>query len=178
MKITPLDIQQQEFRQIWRGYDVNEVRAFLDLVRGAVEEVVRENAALQTTVAERESELAEHRERERVLRETLVTAQRVCEDLKSAAKKEAEIVIGQAELQAERLVHNAQTRLARVLDDIREMKRQRVMCEEELRGVLATHGKLLDVMAAAQGDEIPIEENVAALPARPIGAKPTAVRGN
>jgi cell division initiation protein len=178
MKITPLDIQQQEFRQAWRGYDASEVRAFLEVVRGAVEEVVRENATLQTAIAAREAELAEHRERERVLRETLVTAQRVCEDLKSAAKKEAEIVIGQAELQAERLVHNAQTRLARVLDDIREMKRQRLMVEEELRGVLASHGRLLDATASAQKDEIPIEENVAAMPARSVGGKPGVVRGN
>ena len=101
MKITPLDIQQQEFKRSFFGHEPREVRNFLDLCSDTVETLVRENAALRDEVAKREGEMARYREREQILQDTLLTAQRMSEDMKANAHKEAEIMLAQAELEGE-----------------------------------------------------------------------------
>jgi cell division initiation protein len=146
MKLTPLDIQQQRFRSVFWGYDPKEVDAFLDVVANELEELIRGNNGLRDELQRREVELQQHRERERNLKETMMTATRITEDIKQNARKEAEIVIAQAENQAEQIIQNAHTRLARVIEELDELKRQKSQFEETLRSVIQTHAKLLDSM--------------------------------
>jgi cell division initiation protein len=93
MKITPLDIRQKRFESAFRGFSAREVEAFLELLAGEFEELVKENIALKEELRRTQSRLEVHAERERTLQETMVTAQRISEDIKEAAKKEAEIRI-------------------------------------------------------------------------------------
>ncbi|MCB9654346.1 MAG: DivIVA domain-containing protein [Deltaproteobacteria bacterium] len=151
MKLTPLDIQQQQFRTAFWGFDVKEVDAFLDVLANDVEELIRENRSLRDDLRRRDVELHEHRERERTLKETMVTATRITEDIKQNARKEAEIVIAQAESQAEQIIQNAHTRLVRVMEDIEELRRQKAQFEIGLRSTIATHTKLLDALAEREG---------------------------
>ncbi|MBK8014564.1 MAG: DivIVA domain-containing protein [Deltaproteobacteria bacterium] len=151
MKLTPLDIQQQQFRTSFWGFDVKEVDAFLDVLANDVEELIRENRSLRDDLRRRDVELHEHRERERTLKETMVTATRITEDIKQNARKEAEIVIAQAESQAEQIIQNAHTRLVRVMEDIEELRRQKAQFEIGLRSTIATHTKLLDALAEREG---------------------------
>jgi cell division initiation protein len=163
MKITPLDIQQKQFEGSWRGYVRAEVEAFLSLVASEFEEVVRENISLKEDLRRREQRLAELLDRERALQETMVTAQRITEDMKIAARKEAEIVVSEAELQSERIVQNAHQRLVAIVDEINELKRQRVQFESQLRGTIDSHLKLLDVMRT-EAPSARVEDKVAFLP--------------
>lgn len=151
MKLTPLDIQQQQFRTAFWGFDQKEVDAFLDLLANDVEQLVRDNNALRDEVKRKDAEILEHRERERTLKETMVTATRITEDIKQNARKEAEIVIAQAEGQAEQIIQNAHTRLVRILEDIDELKRQKAQFEVSLRSTISTHAKLLEAMAEKEG---------------------------
>ncbi len=146
MKLTPLDIQQQQFRNVLWGFDPKEVDAFLDVVATEFEGLIRANNAVKEDVKRQENELLQFRERERNLKETMMTATRITEDIKQNARKEAEIVIAQAEGQAEQIIQNAHTRLARVIDEIDELKRQKAQFEETLRSLIQTHAKLLDSM--------------------------------
>jgi cell division initiation protein len=96
----------------------------------------------------------------------MVTAQKISEDLKSAAKKEAEIIIADAELQAEKIVHGAHQKLVQVVEDINELKRQRTQFESQVRSVVEAHRKLLETFAGpsfADRDYARIEDNVAFL---------------
>ena len=146
MKLTPIDIQQQRFRSVLGGFDKKEVDAFLDLVASTFEELLHDNNRLQAEVRRLESSLDDYRDREKALKETMITATRISEDIKDGARKESEIVIGQAEIQAEQIIHNAHTRLIRIMEDIDELKRQKAQFESGLMSMLSAHDKLLSAM--------------------------------
>jgi cell division initiation protein len=166
MKITPLDIRQKRFAAAFRGFSAREVEAFLELVAGEFEEVVKENIALKEEQKRAELRIEQYQDRERALQETMVTAQRISEDLKAAAKKEAEILIAEAEHEAEKIVHSAHQKLVQVVEDINELKRQRSQFESQVQSVIDAHGKLLETFrqpSFADRDWERAEDNVAYL---------------
>ncbi len=144
MKLTPIDIQQQQFHKALRGFDRREVESFLDLVAQQLGELSRENSELRNEMRRIEQEVAEHRDREEALREAMLTAQRAIDEIREQAKKEAQLVVTEAELRAEKILHNAHGRVTKLADEIAELKRQRARALSELRGILATHEKILD----------------------------------
>lgn len=144
MNLTPLDITQKQFRRVLRGLDAEEVEAFLSMVAVEFEALVKENMALREDNARKADEIGEHRSRERALQETLVTAQKASEEIRESARKEAEITISDAELQAEKIVQGAHQRFLRIVDDINELKRQRVQFEAGIRTLVESHVKLLE----------------------------------
>ncbi len=149
MKITPLDITQKAFGRAMRGLDRQEVEAFLALVASEFEGLVKEVQALRDDARRKDEEIAELRSRERALQETMITAQKACEEIRESARKEAEITLSEAELQAEKIVQSAHQRYLRVVDDINEVKRQRVQFEANLRSLVEAHAKLLDTFSQA-----------------------------
>jgi cell division initiation protein len=161
MKITPLDIRQKRFESSFRGFARREVEAFLEVVATEFEEVVRENIALKEELRRLQVRLDQHHERERTLQETMVTAQRISEDMKAAAKKEAEIVLADAEHQAEKIVQGAHHKLVQVIEDINELKRQRVQFESQVRSIIDSHTRLLDTFSDAPEPRERIDDNVA-----------------
>jgi cell division initiation protein len=144
MNITPLDITQKTFRKGFRGFDPEEVEAFLALVAVEFEALVKETLALRDDNQRKAEEIAEFRSRERALQETLVTAQKASGEIRDAARKEAEITISDAELQAEKIVQGAHSRFLRIVDDINELKRQRVQFEAGVRSLVESHLKLIE----------------------------------
>jgi len=124
-KVTPLEIQNHNFSKKWRGIDPVEVEAFLALVGEEIEDLTRARAELESRVRALETENAEHRERERTLRDTLLSAQRASDDIRGAARKEAELIVQQAEDSSERLTHHALQRSAEIERAIEDLKIQR-----------------------------------------------------
>ncbi|MBN2361442.1 MAG: DivIVA domain-containing protein [Deltaproteobacteria bacterium] len=163
MKITPLDIQQQRFRTVFRGLDKGEVDAFLNLVASEVEALNRRVHEIEEENRRQRNLLDEYRDREQTLKETMITAQKITEDIKASAHKEADIILANAEIAAERVVAAAQARLTALLEDINELKRQRTVFLERLRGVLATHRKLLEMELAEPEGKGAIEDNLSVL---------------
>ncbi|HET6922391.1 MAG TPA: DivIVA domain-containing protein [Anaeromyxobacteraceae bacterium] len=155
--ITPLDIQQKAFRRTLRGYDPQEVEAFLSLVATEFEELVKEAMSLREQVRNKAEELAEYRSREKSLQETLITAQKASEEIREASRKEAEIAISEAELQGEKIVQAAHTRFLRIVDDINELKRQRAQFEVNVRALVEAHLKMLDTFREPQQREEAVE---------------------
>jgi cell division initiation protein len=124
-KVTPLEIQNHSFSKKWRGIDPVEVEAFLALVGEEIEDLTRARAELESRVRALETENTEHRERERTLRDTLLSAQRASDDIRGAARKEAELIVQQAEDASERLTHHALQRSAEIERAIEDLKIQR-----------------------------------------------------
>ena len=166
MNITPLDITQKQFKKVFRGLDPEEVEAFLGLVAVELEALLKDYANLNDVAQRRAEQLAEYRERERALQETLVAAQRASEEIRDSARKEAEITISDAELQAEKIVQAAHTRFLRIVDDINELKRQRLQFETNVRTLVESHVKLLEAFR-----EPTREEAVQYIPARKKAAE-------
>jgi cell division initiation protein len=153
MNITPLDISQKSFRHSFRGLDPEEVLAFLSLVASEFEGLVKELNTLRDDSHRKSEELAEHRSRERALQETLVAAQRASEEMREAARKESEITLADAELQAEKIVQGAHQRFLRIVDDINELKRQRVQFESGLKALADSHLRLLEAFREPAAEE-------------------------
>src|SRR6185436_8431067 len=105
--LTPLEIQKQTFSRTIKGYNADEVRAYLHLVAEEIERFVRENDRLSREVAVLRDELSDHSNRERILKDTLLSAQKVAEDLTTNARKEAELIVKDAELLSERVIGQA-----------------------------------------------------------------------
>ena len=158
MKITPLDVRQKQFAGKFRGLDPTAVQDFLELLAAELEELVKESLTLKDEIKKRGQRIDEYREREKTLQETMITAQKASDDIKEAAKRQAEIIVSEAELQAERIIHTAHTRLVQILDEIGELKRQRAQFEAGVRSLVEAEMKLLEVFAADTKPHMP--ENI------------------
>jgi cell division initiation protein len=143
-RLTPLEIQKHEFSRKWKGIDPVEVESFLALIAEEMEEVARANSELETRVRHLQEENAEHRERERILKETLLAAQRASEDIRAAAQKQAEIVVREAQAAGERLTHSALQRSAEIEKAIHELKLQRANFRLQLQKMLELFQHVLD----------------------------------
>jgi len=93
VKITPIDINSHRFAKSMRGFDPEEVRSFLNLVSGEFEKLVVENNALKEELSQIKAGIADYKERERILKDTLVTAQKLAEDIKEEARREGQLVV-------------------------------------------------------------------------------------
>jgi cell division initiation protein len=171
MRITPIDIQQQQFKSRLMGYDKAGVDQFLEIVAGELERLQRQNQDLQEELARNRSALTEMREREATLKETLLTTQKVTDELKANARREAELLLTDAELRAEKLMCNADERRLQLLDEIHEIRRQKIDFETSLRSLLEKHVRMLDLHVVAIGADQPesrmIEEPAAVRPTPP-----------
>ena len=146
MKISPMDIQQQQFKgKMLGGLDAEDVDAFLQTVAGEMEELLRENDELKARLSRNATAIAEMEARESQLRETMLAAQRITEEMKANAQKEARLLISEAELKGERLVADAEKRLSELNNRIQELKREKVQFESGFKGMLDTYYKLLAV---------------------------------
>ncbi|HYA12576.1 MAG TPA: DivIVA domain-containing protein [Thermodesulfovibrionales bacterium] len=144
MRITPLDIQQKQFPYKFRGFNDEEVYAFLEIIREEMEDLLRENASLRENVIRLENQTKEYKDMETTLRETLVTAQQMVEDYKSNARKEAELLIKEAELRADGTLKEAQEKVIKIHEDIVDLKGIRRHFKEELRRLIEGHLKMLE----------------------------------
>jgi cell division initiation protein len=127
MNVTPLDLRQQKFKSAMRGYDRGEVDALLTEVADDYEGAIREADRLREEVARLEELLAEHRSEEKSLKNTLVSAQRLADEMRESAERDAQRVVRDAEARADLLVQKAQTRhedLQREVDGLRARRRE------------------------------------------------------
>ncbi|MHB1399473.1 MAG: DivIVA domain-containing protein [Trichloromonadaceae bacterium] len=144
MRVTPIDIQQQQFKTRPLGYEKGGVDQFLELVADELEALIRQNQDLKEELARQRVVLEEMRGREQTLKETLLTTQRMTDDLKANARKEAEMVLAEAQLRGERVVRDAEERRIALIGEIQEAKRQKISFETSLRVVVESHLRLLD----------------------------------
>ncbi len=144
MRITPHDIRQQQFSsKMFKGYDPQEVDAFLDDVAEDYEALLKEAAMLKEQIAAHEERARGVTERERTLQETLVTTQRLVEEMKNNARREAELILREAELTGEKSVEAARAEEGKIRADIMALKRTRRHLVEELGATLERYHRLL-----------------------------------
>lgn len=144
MKITPLDIQQQQFKgKMLGGLDPEDVDAFLQTIAQEMENLVRENSELKEQQRRATQELEEMARQEGQLRETMLAAQKITEEMKNNAQKEATLIVSEAELKAERIVADAEKTLVQLNGQIQELKRQKFQFETSLKSLLDNHLKML-----------------------------------
>ncbi len=137
MGLTPLDIHNQEFSRSFRGYDVDEVDEFLEVVANDIEELTKENERLK-------SELAEYKRKEEDMKKELEIAQSNAEEKVKVAQREADLIIKEAKLKAERLVEEAYKEAQRAKEDLEGIKRLRVRFFLEFKTLLESYLRLVE----------------------------------
>ena len=153
MRVTPMDIRQQQFTiKMFRGFDVQEVDTFLEDLAGDFEALLKENALLKEQLQVLEDRTKGLEDRERVLQETLVTTHKVVEEMKEGARKEAALVVREAELHAEKNLEAARAQVATVQAEVAALKRTRQQLTESLRSTVEMYGRLLN-QEDARADE-------------------------
>jgi cell division initiation protein len=158
MKVTPLDLRQQRFRKAFRGFDPVEVTSFLAEVADDYEQSVRDADRLRQDLARMEAVLAEHREQERNLRNTLLTAQRLADEIRQNAEAEAQRIIREAEGRSDLLLQKTQSRLEDVQREIDGMKLKRREAETTIESTISALRNTLDYVR--EQDEREREERV------------------
>jgi cell division initiation protein len=145
MKITPLDIQQQQFKTRFRGFDVREVDVFLERMAEGFETLQKKNQTLMEEVRRLGLEIQGYRKREETFKRALLNSQKVLDQMKDNARKSAELIIAEAEVKAEKILNKAHNRLAQLHEDITELKRQRTQIEVQISAIIEAHSRLLEI---------------------------------
>jgi len=146
VKITPLDIQQQQFKgKIFGGLDPEDVDAFLQTVSQEMENLSRENSELKEQIRRNADAIAEMSSRESQLRETMLAAQKITEEMKANSQKEATLTISEAELKAEKILADADLKLAQLNSQIQDLRREKLQFEIALKSLLDTHYKMISL---------------------------------
>ena len=158
MKVTPLDLRQTQFASAMRGYDKQEVRALLADAADDYEAALREADRLKQELQRAETALAEHRDREINLRNTLLTAQRLADQIKENAEQEARVIVREAESRATLLVEKGQARMQELERDITELKLRRRDVEASLEASISALGNALEFVR--NRDEVTKDEKI------------------
>jgi cell division initiation protein len=144
-KITPNDIQSQQFKVKFRGFDIREVDRYLEILSSDYEFLMNENEKLRTKTESLNLENQGYKKREEIFKRAILNSQKVLEQMKQNAQKTSERIIAEAEVNAEKILNQSHGRLAQLHEDIAELKRQRMQIEVQIRAILESHTKLLDM---------------------------------
>lgn len=145
MKMTPLDILQHKFKISFRGFDVREVDGFLGDIADTFQILMNENEKLKAETDKLKQDIQEHLNREETFKLALLNSQSVMEQMKENAQKSAEVIIADAEVTAEKILSRANSRVARLQEDLSELKRQRIQMEVRISSIVEAHSRLLDM---------------------------------
>lgn len=153
MNISPLDLRQQRFRATFRGFDRVEVTSLLSAVADDYEQALRETDRLRQDLARTEALLNEHREAEKNLRNTLLTAQKLADDIKANAQQEAHRIVREAEGRSDLLLEKTQARLEDVQREIDGLKLKRRDVETSLEATIQTLRNTLEFVRDQEARE-------------------------
>ncbi|MHA7963753.1 DivIVA domain-containing protein [Paenibacillus sp. CAU 1782] len=143
MPLTPLDIHNKEFSRRLRGYDEDEVNEFLDQVIKDYESLIRENKELQNGMLGLQERLNHFSNIEETLSKTIIVAQEAADEVRNNAKKEAQLIIKEAEKNADRIVNESLNKSRKVALEVEELKKQASIYRARFRTLVEAQLELL-----------------------------------
>ncbi|AIQ48707.1 MULTISPECIES: DivIVA domain-containing protein [Paenibacillus] len=143
MPLTPLDIHNKEFSRRIRGYDEDEVNEFLDQVIKDYESVIRENKELQNQLLSIQERLDHFVNIEESLSKTIIVAQEAADDVKNNSKKESQLIIKEAEKNADRIINEALSKSRKIAIETEELRKQASIYRTRFRTLVEAQLELL-----------------------------------
>jgi cell division initiation protein len=125
MRITPLDVRKQEFGKSMRGFDCDEVRAFLNTLADEYEAVLVDNKQIRERTLDLEDKLGEYQRMEKNLRDTLLTAERLTQETRDNAVREGELIIRDAEMKARGVLEECRLRTEELRREIIGLRKEK-----------------------------------------------------
>jgi cell division initiation protein len=151
MNVSPLDLRQQRFRSSFRGFDKVEVTSFLAAVADDYEQALRDTDRMRQDMQRMEVIIHEHREHERTLKTTLITAQKLADEIKAHAEHEAQRILRDAEGRSEMLLDKTQARLEDIQREIDSLKLRRKDVETSIEATIQTLRHTLEFVREQDG---------------------------
>lgn len=145
MEPVAAELQHVQFRKRLLGYDPRDVDLALQQAVDQIQSLRIENASLRKDLQGQERELKEYKEREKTIRNVLLSAHKTAEQMKANAEKEAKLIVSDGEMKAEKVLQDAHQRLSQLHEDIAELKRQRIQLETKLRSTIEAYQQMLDM---------------------------------
>jgi cell division initiation protein len=144
MRITPMDIEQQEFSRSFRGYNEEEVDDFLDKIVKDYEELINENVRLNEEIEKIQEKLKEFGEIEETLRSALLNTQKSAEEMRGRVEKEAKVIIEKAEMEAKALKQEVFQKEDLLKNEIDNLRRYKFTFKEKFKSMLNLYLKMIE----------------------------------
>lgn len=144
MKISSIDIQRQKFKTVFHGYDAEEVKSYLTSIAEQMEELSRQNDKYKQEIDHLKDTLSDFEERDKILKNTLVTAQKNSEALTNNARKESELIVKEAEFKAAKVMEHAQNQVLKIQKDMMDLKLQRKALQDKIQTSISIMQKMLE----------------------------------
>lgn len=144
MKIAPIDIAHKTFSKKTWGVDGEQVAEFLRSVASEMEALIKERNQLKEMIRERDLSILEYRERDKTLKDTIVTAQKMTERIREESEREARLITQDATQKADLIVRDARDSLKRVYREISDLQRARAQFETNLKAMIEAHLNLIE----------------------------------
>ena len=153
MRITPLDIRKQPFRKTVMGFDRDEVNSFLEMVANEFEQIIKQNDEQATNVKLLQERIDAYEKIEKTLNETLITAQRATDEAKLNAQKEAELIIKDAQIRANKYEDRSRQKVNELESELTSLRTQRDSFLVRFKSMLRDQLALLDVISGSIKDK-------------------------
>jgi cell division initiation protein len=153
LRVTPLEVHNHQFGVSFRGYDRDEVRAFLGMISQEFEQVMSENLRLKDQMVELKEQLTESKNREKSIQKAIEAADRIGKEMKEAARRETEVLIAEARARANKMIEQAQGRALSIETQIGDLRSARQRVEHRLRSLLEEHLHALDRTPDTEDEE-------------------------
>jgi cell division initiation protein len=153
MEITPNDIKAREFARVMRGFDATEVSAFLEQVADEYAALIKNRNEMERQLQDLEKELKGYRDLDRNIRDSLVNAQGSAGTIREDARKEAELIVREAEVKAEELITSTRSRLEGMKNDLEMLRLERKAYLKKFRHLIDSQLELLEVLAGEVQDD-------------------------
>lgn len=145
MRITPLNIKKQEFGKSLRGYDTQEVRAYLNSIADDLEDLIRDNDTLKKNLEEANSQLVEYRRIEKSLQDTLLKAQETTSKSIESTRKQASLIIKEAEIKAQQILDKSKEGANELRNSIIVLREERDLILAKLKAIVNSQAHLLEM---------------------------------
>lgn len=144
MPLTPLDIHNKEFGKGFRGYNEDEVNEFLDQIIKDYEAVIRQNKELEEKVSQLSERLSHFSNIEESLSKSIIIAQEAAEDVKNNAKKESQLIIKEAEKNADRIINEALLKSRNIALETEELKKRAIIFRTRFKTLIEAQLEMLN----------------------------------
>ena len=144
MELTPVDISNKEFKKGIRGYAVEEVQEFLEEVVENYEKVYEENISLKESLSRVNEKLEHYEKLEATIQNTLLLAQNAADQAKESSEKQAELIIGNANETAQRILDKAHNDVVAINDEYERVKEEFIKFRAKFRGFMNTQLQTFD----------------------------------
>lgn len=145
MTVSKIDLLNKQFSRGVFGYSRMEVDQFLLELADVLGESADAQKSMRKKIKQMEQSLKEYRQRDETLRDTLMSTQKMVDDLKVAATREAQLILDEARAKADSTVQKGHNRLAQIHEEIEDLKRRRAQFEVQLKGLLKSHLEMLEM---------------------------------